>query len=79
MMGKSINLIDIIHHFPYGVLTPKHSLWCVNTETCRRNFNINLHHLFVQMLVHNEHSFIVFPFSFCFTLRTFEPATNGDV
>jgi len=21
MMGKSIKLIDIIHHFPYGVLT----------------------------------------------------------
>jgi len=23
-MGKSIKLIDIVHHFPYGVLSPKH-------------------------------------------------------
>ena len=24
MMGKSIKLIDIFHHFSYGVLTSKH-------------------------------------------------------
>ena len=25
---------------------------CINTEICRSNFNINLHHLFVRMLVY---------------------------
>ena len=28
---------------------------CINTETCRSDFNINLQYLFVHMLVYNKH------------------------
>jgi hypothetical protein len=30
----------------------------INTETCRSNFNINVHYLFVPMLVYNTHLFV---------------------
>jgi len=31
---------------------------CTYTETCRSNFKINLHYLFVHMLVYNKHLLI---------------------
>ena len=44
-------IIAIIHKFSWHNLQAPWR-WCINTETCRSNFNINFHYLFVHTLVY---------------------------